>query len=161
MPTELTIALERYDRHVPFFMGMVSPPAGIDLKVLEVGMAPPRRDGVNRHRRFMSGGEFDICEMSLSSYLTAKSRGLDYTATPVFPRRLFSQNHMFVSAAAGIEKPDGSDRPEGLLPQFPDHHVGAGQRRPRVRVRRALAGAGLADHEHRAWWTGRAARPPT
>ena len=105
MATELTIALERYDRHVPFFMGMVSAPAGIDLKVLEVGMAPPRRDGINRHRRFMSGGEFDICEMSLSSYLTAKSRGLDYTATPVFPRRLFSQNHMFVSAAAGIEKP--------------------------------------------------------
>ena len=53
----------------------------------------------------MRGQEFDICEMSLSSYLTAKSRGLDYTATPVFPRRLFSQNHMFVSAAAGIEKP--------------------------------------------------------
>lgn len=102
---EITIALERYDRHVPFFMGMVTAPDGIALKALEVGMAPPRRDGIDRHRRFMVGEEFDVCEMSVSSYLTAKSRGLAYTATPVFPRRLFSQNHMFVSTAAGIETP--------------------------------------------------------
>lgn len=105
MATELTIALERYDRHVPFFMGMVENPDGIELKALEVGMAPPRRNGIDRHRRFMQDQEFDICEMSVSSYLTAKSRGLDYTAVPVFPRRLFSQNHMFVSTAAGIDKP--------------------------------------------------------
>jgi len=105
MAIELTIALERYDRHVPFFMGMVTQPNGILLKALEVGMAPPRRDGIDRHARFMKGEEFDICEMSVSSYLTAKSRGLDYTATPVFPRRLFSQNHMFVSTKAGIDKP--------------------------------------------------------
>lgn len=108
MAAELTIALERYDRHVPFFTGMVPTPgsiSGVTLKALEVGMAPPRRDGIDRHARFMRDQEFDICEMSVSSYLTAKSRGAPYTATPVFPRRLFSQNHMFVSAAAGIEKP--------------------------------------------------------
>ena len=105
MATELTIALERYDRHVPFFMGMVPQPEGVELKALEVGMAPPRRDGINRHERYMKDDEFDICEMSVSSYLTAKSRGLAYSAVPVFPRRLFSQNHMFVSTAAGIDKP--------------------------------------------------------
>ena len=105
MATELTIALERYDRHVPFFMGMVPQPEGVTLKSLEVGMAPPRRDGIDRHRRFMQDEEFDICEMSVSSYLTAKSRGLAYSAVPVFPRRLFSQNHMFVSSAANIHKP--------------------------------------------------------
>ena len=105
MTADLTIALERYDRHVPFFMGMVKPPEGISLRALEVGMAPPRRDGIDRHRRFWSGQEFDICEMSVSSYLTAKGKGAPYTAVPVFPRRLFSQNHMFVSRAAGIEKP--------------------------------------------------------
>jgi len=103
--TRLTIALERYDRHVPFFMNMVTAPDGITLDALEVGMAPPRRDGIDRHARFMKGNEFDICEMSVSSYLTAKSKGGPYTATPVFPRRLFSQNHMFVSVRAGIEAP--------------------------------------------------------
>lgn len=107
MTETLSIALERYDRHVPFFMDMVAPPDGVgwSLNALEVGMAPPRRDGIDRHARFMRDKEFDICEMSVSSYLTAKSKGAAYTAIPVFPRRLFSQNHMFVSAAAGIEKP--------------------------------------------------------
>jgi len=44
----LTIALERYDRHVPLFMGTVKAPPGINLRVLEVGMSPPRRDGIDR-----------------------------------------------------------------------------------------------------------------
>ena len=62
----LTIALERYDRHIPFFMGLVTPPAGITLEPLEVGMVPPRRDGVDRHRRMLADGEFDIAEVSLA-----------------------------------------------------------------------------------------------
>jgi len=101
----LSIALERYDRHIPFFMEMVEPPEGIQIKALEVGMAPPRRDGIDRHRRFYINSEFDICEMSLSSYLTSKAQKNLYTAVPVFPRRLFSQNHMFVSTVAKIKKP--------------------------------------------------------
>lgn len=105
MTVELTMALERYDRHVPFFMDMVENPDGIKIKSLEVGMAPPRREGIDRHRRFYEDEEFDICEMSVSSYLTSKAQGLPYSAVPVFPRRLFSQNHMFISAAANIEKP--------------------------------------------------------
>ena len=104
-PAELTLALERYDRHVPFFMGLVPPPPEVTIRALEVGMVPPRRDGVDRHRRFLHKGEFDICEMSVSSYLTAKDRGLPFTAIPVFPRRLFSQNHMFVSAESGVGNP--------------------------------------------------------
>jgi 4,5-dihydroxyphthalate decarboxylase len=107
MPDTLTMALERYDRHVPFFMNLVDMPDGLDARIdaKEVGMAPPRRDGIDRHRRFWEDKAFDICEMSFSSYLTAKSEGAPYTAVPVFPRRLFSQNHMFVSVAAGIETP--------------------------------------------------------
>ena len=35
---ELSIALERYDRHVPIFMGAVPPPTGVRLRTLEVGM---------------------------------------------------------------------------------------------------------------------------
>ena len=147
MTVELTMALERYDRHVPFFMDMVAPPDGIKIKSLEVGMAPPRREGIDRHRRFYEDEEFDICEMSVSSYLTSKAQGLPYTAVPVFPRRLFSQNHLFVSTAANISNPNRSDRQESLLPQFPDHHVRIGQGRSRVRIWRALARTGLAYDE--------------
>ncbi|NQU72185.1 MAG: 4,5-dihydroxyphthalate decarboxylase [Rhodospirillales bacterium] len=102
---DLSIALERYDRHVPFFMGLVKPPEGLTLRPYEVGMAPPRRDGVDRHRRFLEDGEFDICETSLSSHIIATSRGAPFVGIPVFPRRLFSQNHFFVNVNAGIETP--------------------------------------------------------
>src|SRR5437867_5126219 len=49
--------------------------------------------------------EFDICELSLSSYLMAKSRGMPLTAIPVFPRRLFSQSQMWVNVTTGIKSP--------------------------------------------------------
>lgn len=68
----LTIALDRYDRHMPFFMGMVEPPDGIALEALEVGMVPPRRDGVDRHRRMLVDPEFDVAEVSLASYILAR-----------------------------------------------------------------------------------------
>lgn len=96
MANKITIALDRYDRHFPFFLGQVSVPADIDLVPLEVGMVPPRRDGIDRHRRMLRDKEFDAAEISLASYIIAKSRGAPFTAIPVFPRRLFSQNHIFV-----------------------------------------------------------------
>jgi 4,5-dihydroxyphthalate decarboxylase len=102
---DLSIALERYDRHVPFFMGSVEPPEGLTLRPYEVGMAPPRRDGIDRHRRFLEDGEFDIAETSLSSHIIATSRGAPFVGIPVFPRRLFSQNHFFVNVNSGIETP--------------------------------------------------------
>jgi 4,5-dihydroxyphthalate decarboxylase len=50
-------------------------------------------------------GEFDVCELSLSSYLMAKSRGMPFIAIPVFPRRLFSLSQMWVNVDAGINAP--------------------------------------------------------
>jgi 4,5-dihydroxyphthalate decarboxylase len=86
-------------------MGTAKPLSGIDLNVLDVGMVPPGRDGGNRHARMLRDHEFDIAEVSFSSYVIAKSKGAPFTATPVFPRRLFSQLHMFVSTASGIREP--------------------------------------------------------
>ncbi len=103
-PLNLTIALERYDRHMPFFLGTVALPDGLSLTPLEVGMSAPGRHGLSRHGRFLRG-EFDIAEMSLGSYVMAKARGAPFTAVPVFPRRLFSQNHMFVLGDSGITAP--------------------------------------------------------
>jgi 4,5-dihydroxyphthalate decarboxylase len=101
---KLTIALSHYDRHVPFFDGTVQPD-GVDLNVLIVGQSDKQRDGDERHERMLQKGEFDIAELSLSSYLMAKSRGMPFTAIPVFPRRLFSLSQMWVNVEAGIESP--------------------------------------------------------
>lgn len=104
---ELTIALERYDRHMPFFMGSVPLADGVTLQPLEVGEAAPKRDGGDRHKRMLHNLEFDICEMSLTSYIIAKGRDPDLglIALPSFPRRLFSQSNIYVNAKAGIKGP--------------------------------------------------------
>jgi 4,5-dihydroxyphthalate decarboxylase len=100
----LTIAIERYDRHFPFYDGTVPVPDGIDLKVLQVGQSPTLRDGTNRHGRMLKG-EFDVAEFSMSSYLMAKSRGFSLVAIPVFPRRLFSQSQMWVHSESSFAHP--------------------------------------------------------
>ena len=101
---KLTMALSHYDRHLPFFDRSVQA-EGVDLQVLEVGQSEPLKHGRDRHERMLQKSEFDICELSLSSYLMAKSRGMPFTAIPVFPRRLFSLSQMWVNVDAGINAP--------------------------------------------------------
>jgi 4,5-dihydroxyphthalate decarboxylase len=100
----LSMALSHYDRHIPLFDGSVQAD-GVDLQVLEVGQSNPLKHGQDRHERMLQKGEFDICELSLSSYLIAKSRAMPFTAIPVFPRRLFSLSQMWVNVNAGIKSP--------------------------------------------------------
>src|SRR5665213_2372267 len=101
----LTVALERYERHLPLIEGRVPAPPGFTFDVLEVGQEGEQRHGRHRHERMLREGAFDIAELSLSSYLVAKDRGLPFTAVPVFPRRLFSQTQMFVRADSPISTP--------------------------------------------------------
>jgi 4,5-dihydroxyphthalate decarboxylase len=101
---KLILALSHYDRHIPLFDGSVKA-EGIDLTVLQVGQSTPLRHGAERHERMFRKGEFDLAEVSLSSYLMAKSRGMPFTAIPVFPRRLFSMSQMWLNANAGIMSP--------------------------------------------------------
>ena len=101
---KLTMAVSLYDRHVPFFDGTVTV-KDIDLQVLAVGESNALRNGLNRHHRMLADREFDACEVSLSSYIMAKSQGLPFTAIPVFPRRLFSQSHIWVNVNQSIRGP--------------------------------------------------------
>src|SRR5213594_2647657 len=101
---KLTMALSHYDRDIPFFDGSVRA-EGVDLTVLEVGQSDPLKHGSDRHERMLQKAEFDICELSLSSYLMAKSRGIPFTAIPVVPRRLFSLSQMWVNVDSGINSP--------------------------------------------------------
>lgn len=87
-----------------FFDGSVQA-EGVDLNVLIVGQSDRQRDGEDRHERMLQKREFDVSELSLSSYLMAKSREMPFTAIPVFPRRLFSLSQMWVNIDAGINSP--------------------------------------------------------
>lgn len=101
----LSIALERYDRHFPFFDSTVTPPDGVDLKIFQVGQSVHLRDGTDRHERMLNGKEFDVCEFSMSSYLMAKGRDMPITGVPIFPRRLFSQSQMWVHPDSNLWEP--------------------------------------------------------
>lgn len=104
---ELTVALNRYDRHIPFFNGTVSLPQGITFKPLEVGESVNQRDGTDRHARMLKQQAFDIAEMSMSSWIMAVSRDPDLplVGVPVFPRRFFSVGQMYANVDAGIKGP--------------------------------------------------------
>lgn len=103
---DLRIAIDLYDRHLPLFLGQIPPPSGTDVEFLEVGMALARRHGIDRHRRMLVDGEFHAAEVSLASFIVALGQGReDIVGVPVFPRRLFSHNHIFVAANSGIERP--------------------------------------------------------
>ena len=97
----LSMALEHYDRHIPFFDGSVQA-NGVDLDAMFVTQ---NEGGGGRHERMILHREFDVCELSLGSYIMAKARGAELTAIPVFPRRLFSQSQMYVNTKAGIREP--------------------------------------------------------
>jgi len=104
---ELTIALNRYDRHVPFFNGTIAPPQGITLRTLEVGESMQYRDGTDRHARMLKDQAFDIAEMSLSSFIMAvgRDRNLPIVGIPAFPRRFFSIGQIYVSNKSDVKTP--------------------------------------------------------
>ena len=101
----LTIALERYDRHFPFFTGEVKAPAGITYRALQVGQSFPLKDGIDRHGGMLHGKLYDVAEFSMSTYLMAIDRKVPIVGIPVFPRRLFSSGLMFVHRDSPITDP--------------------------------------------------------
>lgn len=96
---QLTLALGDYDINRGLIEGTVQA-AGIDLITVSSMQAP------ERHWRMMRGQEFDICEMSLASYLMFRDqRSLPFIAIPAFPHRRFRHSYIFVNSAAGIASP--------------------------------------------------------
>jgi len=94
----LTLACGDYDINRGLIDGAVRP-EGIDL--VPIVLPSPER-----HWRMMRGLEFDVCELSLASYLVLRDRrALPFIAIPVFPHRRFRHSYIFVRSGAGIEKP--------------------------------------------------------
>lgn len=60
---------------------------------------------VSAFRRMVRGLEFDISEMALTTYLTAKAHGVAFTALPVFLVRGFHHGAIQVLVGAGVVHP--------------------------------------------------------
>jgi 4,5-dihydroxyphthalate decarboxylase len=98
--TKLTVSLAGvdYDRTRALFDGTVQIEG---CETIAVAMSPEQ--AFHRAFRFQ---EFDITELSLSSYMNVLDRGMShYVAIPVFPSRLFRHSSIYIRTDRGITGP--------------------------------------------------------
>ena len=94
----LTMACWDYDRTIALRDGEVRAD-GIDLNYIDISPG-------ETFFRMLRHNEFDIAEMSLSSYvMTLFHEKPPYIAIPVFPSRFFRHSGIYVNRNSGIEKP--------------------------------------------------------
>ena len=95
---QLTLACGDYEIVRPLIDGRVKAD-GIDLTILT------KMDSATRHWRFIRSNEFDLAELSASSYLAARDNNLPFRAIPVFLHRRFRHGFMYINTGKGIAKP--------------------------------------------------------
>ena len=94
----LSFGCWNYDRTRALMDGRVQPD-GIDLNYLNMPVE-------ETFFRMLRNKEFDVAEMSLSSYTVSLfSEARPFIAIPVFPSRFFRHSCIYVNAAAGINEP--------------------------------------------------------
>ena len=95
---KLTLGCWNYDRTRAIQDGSVQPD-GIDVNFLDM----PVEETFFRMARYR---EFDVSEMSLSSYSVSLHRDpKPFIAIPVFPSRFFRHSSIYVNAKSGIDGP--------------------------------------------------------
>lgn len=110
MTLDLSVAGYAYDWTAPLYDGRVSP-QGVDLAAVDF-------PNPQRFTRMVDREEFDVCELSMGTYLASRARAEDYpfTALPVFPYRRFRHSFVYVRDGAGIDAPaDLAGRRVGLV----------------------------------------------
>jgi 4,5-dihydroxyphthalate decarboxylase len=95
---QLTLACGDYEITRPIMEGKVKAD-GIDLTVLTA------MDSTTRHWRFLRNRDFDVAEVSASSYIVAKDTDKSLAAIPVFPHRRFRHGFIFINLSKGIKQP--------------------------------------------------------
>jgi 4,5-dihydroxyphthalate decarboxylase len=90
----LTLSCGDYDLTRGLIDG-ATPVEGVGLTVIPLP-SPERHWRMTRHL------EFDICELSLSSYLIGHSQNAPYIAIPVFPHRRFRHGYIYCNPEAGV-----------------------------------------------------------
>ena len=94
----LTMACWNYDRVRALSDGRIRA-EGIDLNHVELPVE-------ETFFRMLRHQEFDVAEMSLSSYVrVAVQPEPPFVAIPVFPSRAFRHSGVFINAASGIREP--------------------------------------------------------
>ena len=111
MTKTVTFACWDYDRVLPVLNGQVPVPG---FEVAPIILKPS-----DLFPRTLRNQEFDISELSLSSYLYQCSQGTcEYIAIPVFTSRAFRHSCVYVRADAGINSPKDLEGREVGIPEY-------------------------------------------
>jgi 4,5-dihydroxyphthalate decarboxylase len=135
----LVIACEAYDRVQALVDGQVNI-AGCDVNFMTMGPE-------ELFFRAFRGAEFDVCELSFSTYLLlCDNKTSPYIAVPVFPSRMFRHSAIYVRSDRSINTPQ----------DLKGKHVGV----PEYQMTAALWVRGLLEDEYNVspadfhWHTG-------
>jgi 4,5-dihydroxyphthalate decarboxylase len=94
----LTLACGNYDINQALVGG--------DVRIQGAELTALTMSSPERHWRLLRHQEFDICELSMASYLAMRDhRAQPYIAIPVFPHRRFRHSYLFVGRDAGVGSP--------------------------------------------------------
>src|SRR5262247_3790616 len=96
--TVLKTAIATYPHTKALKDGTVSVP-GVQFEHVEISPI------IGAFRRMCRSLEFDVCEMAITTYLTAKAYGRAFTALPVFIMRQFHHAPIVYNVKAGVRSP--------------------------------------------------------
>src|SRR5262249_51436611 len=96
--TALKTALATYPHTRALKDGAVKTP-GLTLDHVEISPI------IGAFRRMCRSLEFDVCEMAITTYLTAKAYGRPFTAIPVFVMRQFHHAPIVYNVKSGVRTP--------------------------------------------------------
>jgi len=99
MPKLKLSFISAFNERVDPLMNGTIQPEGIEL----LPTYSPPSETFWRQLRYQ---EFDVGEMSMSSYLIARERGFDLIALPVFPSRRLFHTEISYHADSGITRPE-------------------------------------------------------
>jgi 4,5-dihydroxyphthalate decarboxylase len=111
--SELTITLgcNAYDRNKPVMDGRV-PIEGCEVAAVKL-------PGEQLHVRALQRQEFDVTELSVSSYLMQVANGEnEYLAIPIFTSRAFRHRCFYIRNDRGIERPKDLEGKKVGLPEY-------------------------------------------
>ena len=164
MALPLSLSVCNYDRTAALFDGRV-PIEGCD--VAAVALVPEE----SFHRAFKYQ-EFDVTEVSMSSYLLTTARGdAHYVAIPAFVSRLFRHSGIYIRTDRGIKRPQDLKGKTIGLPEYQmtanvwvrgmlQEEYGVKPRRHQMAQRRARRGRPRRAHQDHAAAGDRAAGDP-
>ena len=115
-PLRLSAVSDDYDRIQALKAGRIAPEGCVlDYVTLDPG---------STFQRLFRNHEFDVAEMSFSTYMLALSKGdFPYIAVPIFLSRVFPHGSIYVRTDRGIRAPAGL---KGKIVGVPSYHFTRG-----------------------------------